>query len=69
MSGVELVQAIFRYWAPHRFVEAIAELSFLTNFGDLSQGVIDVRDILFFLSVIAGALFVNILIVEIKKSS
>ncbi|MBI36277.1 MAG: ABC transporter permease [Alphaproteobacteria bacterium] len=69
MSGVELVQAFFRAWAPPRFVEAIAELSFLTNFGDLSQGVIDVRDILFFLSVIAVALFVNILIVEIKKSS
>ena len=69
MSGVEIVQAFFRAWAPPKFVDAIAELSFLTNFGDLSQGVIDIRDILFFASVIAVALFINTAIVEIKKSA
>lgn len=69
MSGVEIVQAFFRAWAPQKFVDAIAELSFLTNFNDLSQGVIDVRDILFFASVIVVALFINTAIVEIKKSS
>ncbi len=69
MSGVEIVQAFFRAWAPQNFVDAVAELSFLTNFNDLSQGVIDVRDILFFASVIGVALFINTAIVEIKKSA
>ena len=69
MSGVEIVQAFFRAWAPQKFVDAVAELSFLSNFTDLSQGVIDVRDILFFASVIGVALFINTAIVEIKKSA
>lgn len=69
MSGVEIVQAFFRAWTPPNFVSAIAELSFLTNFTDLSQGVIDIRDLLFFGSVIGVALFINTAIVEIKKSA
>lgn len=69
MSGVEIVQAFFRAWTPLNFVNAVAELSFLTNFTDLSQGVIDIRDLLFFGSVIGVALFINTAIVEIKKSA
>ena len=56
-------------WTPPNFVSAVAELSFLTNFADLSQGVIDIRDLLFFGSVIGVALFINTAIVEIKKSA
>jgi len=69
MSGVEIVQAFFRAWTPQSFVDAIAKLSFLTNFTDLSQGVIDIRNILYFASVIGVALFINTAIVEIKKSA
>ncbi|MBO21158.1 MAG: ABC transporter permease [Rhodospirillaceae bacterium] len=67
MSGVEIIQSFFRAWAPQAFVESIAELSFLTNFGEVSQGVIDIRDLIYFLSVIGVALFVNAAIVEAKK--
>jgi ABC-2 type transport system permease protein len=67
MSGVEIIQSFFRAWAPQTFVESISELSFLTNFGEVSQGVIDIRDLVFFLSVIGIALFVNTAIVEAKK--
>mgnify|MGYP001467303903 FL=1 len=67
MSGVEIIQSFFRAWAPQAFVESIAELSFLTNFGEVSQGVIDIRDLIYFLSVIGIALFVNAAIVEAKK--
>jgi ABC-2 type transport system permease protein len=67
MSGVEIIQSFFRAWTPQTFVESISELSFLTNFGEVSQGVIDIRDLVFFLSVIGIALFVNTAIVEAKK--
>ena len=67
MSGVEMVQAFFRAWAPESFVAAVAELSFLTNFSELSQGVIDIRAIVFFASVIGVALFVNAAVVEARK--
>jgi len=67
MSGVEIIQSFFRAWTPQTFVESVSELSFLTNFSEVSQGVIDVRDLVFFLSVIGIALFVNTAIVEAKK--
>jgi len=67
MSGVEIIQSFFRAWTPQTFVESVAELSFLTNFNEVSQGVIDIRDLVFFLSVIGVALFVNAAIVEAKK--
>ena len=67
MSGVEIIQSFFRAWTPPSFVESIAELSFLTNFTEIAQGVIDIRDVVFFLSVIGVALFVNTAIVEAKK--
>ncbi|MDG2269698.1 MAG: ABC transporter permease, partial [Alphaproteobacteria bacterium] len=67
MSGVEIIQSFFRAWTPQTFVESVAELSFLTNFNEVSQGVIDIRDFVFFLSVIGIALFVNAAIVEAKK--
>ena len=67
MSGVEIIQSFFRAWTPQVFVESVAELSFLTNFTEIARGVIDIRDIIFFVSVIGVALFVNTAIVEAKK--
>ena len=69
MSGVEIVQAFFRGWAPQGFVDAVAELSFLTNFNDLSRGVIDIRDIVYFTLVIGIALYINTLVVETRKGA
>lgn len=67
MSGVEIIQSFFRAWTPQAFVESVAELSFLTHFNNVSQGVIDIRDLVFFFSVIGVALFTNAAIVEAKK--
>lgn len=69
MSGVELVQAFFRGWAGEGLPRAVAELSFLTNFHAIAQGVIDLRDALFFLSLIGSCLVINTAIVELKKGS
>ena len=67
MSGVDIVQSVFRGWAPAALVEGIAELSFLTNFQAISQGVIDLRDIVYFVSLIVVSLFVNTALIELKK--
>jgi len=67
MSGLELVLNFFRLWAPDFLVQAIASLSFLTHFQAITNGVIDLRDILFFTSLISVWLFANILVVNQKK--
>ena len=58
----------FFSWAPSIIVETIGSFSFLTHFDSLSKGVIDVRDIVFFVSMIAFFLFANALILDLKKA-
>ena len=67
-SGLEIVLAFFRGWAPAFVVDAIAALSFLTHFVAITGGVIDLRDVIFFASVIGISLFINVALVEIKKA-
>jgi gliding motility-associated transport system permease protein len=69
MSGLEMVQAFFQAWAPDFLVEAVARLSLLTSFNAMAQGVLDLRDIILFVSLIAVSLFINTTLVELKKGS
>jgi len=69
MSGLELVQAFFRGWAPELVVRMVADLSFLTNFNAIAEGVLDLREITFFGSLIVVALAVNVALVELKKGA
>lgn len=66
-SGLEIVLAFFRGWAPPFFVDVIAALSFVTHFEGITKGIIDGRDVLFFIAVIGVSLFINVGLVELKK--
>ena len=68
-SGLEIVLAFFRGWAPVFFVDVIASMSFLTHFANIAKGVIDLKDLIFFASVIGFALFVYVAIVEFRKGA
>ena len=68
-SGLEIVLAFFRNWAPPFVVDAIASMSFLTHFSSVTRGVIDLKDVIFFGSVIGIALYVNVAFIEIKKGA
>ena len=59
---------MFSGWAPAFVVDAIASLSFLTHFDALSKGVIDLRDIVFFLLVIGAWLAANTIVLDMKKA-
>jgi ABC-2 type transport system permease protein len=67
MSGLELVQALFRGWAPDSLIATIASLSLLSAFNAITQGVIDLRALVLFGSLIAVSLFINTALVELKK--
>jgi len=69
MSGLELIQALFQDWAPRIVMSTVASLSFLTNFRAITEGVIDLRSVVFFASLIGVSLLINVAIVEIKKSA
>ena len=69
MSGTELVQNTLRAWAPDFVSKAISSMSFLAHFEKISRGVVDLGSIVFFLSLIAFALFANMIAVDQKKAS
>jgi ABC-2 type transport system permease protein len=68
VSGSSLVLGFFSGWAPAVLLETIASFSFLTHFTSISRGVIDLRDIIYFGSLIAAFLFANAVIVDMRKS-
>ena len=68
VAGTQLVLAFFAGWAGQNTVEAIASFSFLTHFTAVMRGVIDLKDLVFFTSIILMFLVANTAIVELKKA-
>ena len=68
LSGLPMVTDFFALFAPAFIVESIRSFSFLSHFNALGKGVVDLRDILFFASVIVFWLYSNTLIVEMNKA-
>jgi len=68
VSGLPLVLDVFRSWASPGFVDFIASLSFMTHFEALSRGVIDARDVLFFLLCIGIWLAATQQVLTVKKA-
>jgi ABC-2 type transport system permease protein len=68
VSGSPLVLNFFAGWAPTTIVDVVASFSFVQHFNAISRGVIDLRDIVFFGTLIAAFLFANAAIVDLKKA-
>ena len=67
LAGIELVQNFLRAWTPDFFADAVGSFSFLSNYQAISRGVIDLRNLLFFGSLIGVALLSNTLVVDLRK--
>jgi len=67
VSGAPMVLDIFHAWAPMALSDAVASLSVVTHFNAITQGVLDLRDIVFFISLITLFLAANIVVVDLKK--
>jgi ABC-2 type transport system permease protein len=68
VSGAPLVLDFFHAWAPEPLIDAVSSFSFLTHFAAITQGVIDLRDVVFFGTLIALFLTANVVVVELAKS-
>lgn len=68
LSGFPLVLNVFKDWAPSVVVDAIASLSFLTHFSSISKGVLGLRDLLYFLSLIGSWLFATTIVIELQQA-
>jgi ABC-2 type transport system permease protein len=68
VSGSTIVLGFLTPWAPTALVDWVTEFSVLSHFSAIVRGVIDLRDAVFFLSVIAFFLYANAIVVELKKA-
>ena len=67
-AGTPAVMDAFQGWAPLSLVDAVSSFSFFSHFVAISVGVLDLRDVIFFSSLIALFLYVNVLIIDLTKS-
>ena len=68
LSGFPMILNLFSGWTPHFILDAVSSFSFLTHFHSISKGVLDLRDIFFFLTLIAFWLFATATIIDMKKA-
>lgn len=68
LSGLPMVLDLFRGWMPQPLIDGIANLSFLMHFDSISKGVIDLRNIIYFVLVIGFWLTANRIVLEMKKA-
>jgi ABC-2 type transport system permease protein len=67
-SGFPMVLDFFTSWAPQILVDGIASLSFLTHFENISKGVIDLRDLIYFGLLISAFLYANTIVLRWKQA-
>lgn len=67
-TGLPMVLDVFRFILPDVLVDAIASFSFLAHFRTITAGVIDLRGVVFFASLIVIALMITLMIVDEKKA-
>ena len=68
LSGLPMVMNLFKGWAPQVLLDGIASLSFLKHFADIAKGVIDLRDLVYFVLMIGFWLVANVLLLDLKKA-
>lgn len=69
MSGVDMVLAAFRGWAPQVVVDTVASFSFITHFSELMKGTVSLSTVVFFASLIVFCLVINTLLADLKKAA
>jgi len=68
LAGWPPITNMLSQWASSWFVEIIAAFSVMTHFESIQKGVIDSRDVLFFLSVIGFCLFTTSVIIRAHRA-
>ena len=59
---------IMNDFLPIWLADIISSFSFSTHYESIRRGIIDSRDLVYFLSIIVGGLFINAIILDAKKS-
>lgn len=68
LSSLEYVLGLFRLFLPLSIVDLIASFSFITHFDTISRGLLEMRDLIFYFSIILLFNFTTEIIISFKTS-
>ena len=68
-AGTQTVLGIFQGWAPNGLTQAIAAASLFGHFTAITRGVLDLRDLFYFISIMVAFLGANAVIIDWQKAA
>jgi len=68
VAGTPAVLGLFEGWAPEGVLRALVAAGVFGHFAAITRGVVDLRDLLYFLSIIVAFLAANAIVVDLKKA-
>ena len=67
-AGTPTVLGLFEGWAPEGLTRAVAGASIFRHFSAITRGVLDMRDLVYFLSLMVAFLGANAVLVDLMKA-
>jgi ABC-2 type transport system permease protein len=68
VGGSPVVLGLLQGWAPEWLIGAVTQISFLDHFSAITRGVLDIRDLAYFVLIIIAFLFANAILVDLEKA-
>ena len=68
VSGLPLVLDFFSNWTGETITDVIASFSFLANYSDISKGIIDIRTVIYFASLIFLFIYLNVITLDNSRN-
>lgn len=67
-GGLDPVLDLLRGWVPASLVDTLRSLSLLTHFRQVAAGIVELRAVIYVVTLVAGALAVNVLLLQLGRS-
>ncbi len=68
-AGTQTVIGLFQGWAPEGLIRAVVGASLFGHFTAITRGVVDLRDVIYFASIIVAFLGANAVLVDLTKAA
>ena len=67
-AGTPTVLGLFQGWAPEGLIRAVAATSLFGHFTAITRGVLDLRDVFYFVSIMVAFLTANAVLIDLMKA-
>jgi len=68
VAGTPIVLGLLQGWAPEWLIGTVAQTSLIGHFEAITRGVVDLRDVVYFLSIMIALLCANAILIDLEKA-